>query len=72
VTTVTSHNFDTYEINYTSEGVTSIIRYRQGLNSCGIEVNYETLSPALQEKIFNKLRQSLKEDERERTSNNGS
>jgi hypothetical protein len=56
---------DVYEINFTSEGVESILKYRHGLDGRGELVDYDTLPPQLQIKIFDKLSNALrtKQDE---------
>ncbi len=70
-TCTTPYHGDVYEINYTPEGVTSILRYQRGELSRGELVDFDLLPLPLQEKILNKLRQSLNEDERDRTREDG-
>lgn len=64
VTTTTPYLGDVYEITYTPTGVTSILLYRRGELSRGEEVDFDKLSPQLQEKIYEKLREALAEDQR--------
>jgi len=59
MTTVLYYLGDSYETTFTLTGVTSIIKYHHGLNGHGELVDFDTLTPPLQTKIYKKLKQEL-------------
>ena len=56
---VVFYHDDAFELTFSFEGVESIVRYRHGIDGHGELVDFDSLSPQLQEKIYNKLRQEL-------------
>ena len=53
---------DLYEIHYTPTGVSSIIRYRHGLDGPGEQVTFEELHPKTQNALFLRLKKALHDD----------
>jgi hypothetical protein len=50
---------DAYEIYYDDFGVSCILRYRHGLDSAGEAVDYDSLSPQVQQAIYSRLKRAL-------------
>lgn len=55
---------DAYEITYTKEQVTAIVRYKHGMNVRGEEVNFDNLHEKTQLAIYNRLRRELERERR--------
>ena len=50
---------DAYEINFTLQGVSSILRYRQAKDGRGEQVDYDHLPHGLQELIYKRLKKAI-------------
>ena len=60
---------DAYEISFSHEGVESIVRYPRCRDGRGEVVDYDTLSPRVQNEIYKGLKHKLRRSQREDNGN---